>query len=138
MNKLSLSAQVTAHWKKFFHDQLPEKYTAEQVKSIKKKFLKSVQTNVVYGPSSLSEFTRWRVKMIAEEFLAYSLGLELNSDPEPEEKMDENEEEESTESPREAAEDKGQVGDFSSLINNVLFISYEFSSTCQFAFMMFW
>uniref|UniRef100_A0A8C3U9D7 Leucine-rich repeat and WD repeat-containing protein 1 n=1 Tax=Catharus ustulatus TaxID=91951 RepID=A0A8C3U9D7_CATUS len=44
LNKLSLS-----------------KYTAEQVKSIKKKFLKSVQTNVVYGPSSLSEFTRWRV-----------------------------------------------------------------------------
>ncbi|KAF1442440.1 Leucine-rich repeat and WD repeat-containing protein 1, partial [Eudyptula minor] len=109
---------VTAHWEKFFRDQLPEKYTAEQVKSIKKKFLKSVQTNVVYGPSSLSEFTRWRVKMIAEEFLAYSLGLELNTDPEPEEKMDENEEE-STESPREAAEDVGQVGDFSSYINNV-------------------
>uniref|UniRef100_A0A8C5T2A9 Leucine-rich repeat and WD repeat-containing protein 1 n=1 Tax=Malurus cyaneus samueli TaxID=2593467 RepID=A0A8C5T2A9_9PASS len=52
---------VTAHWEKFFRDQLPEKHTAEQVKSIKKKFLKSVQTNVVYGPSSLSEFTRWRV-----------------------------------------------------------------------------
>ncbi|XP_010021200.1 PREDICTED: leucine-rich repeat and WD repeat-containing protein 1 [Nestor notabilis] len=109
VNSRKLTSKVTAHWKKFFHDQLPEKYTAEQVKSIKKKFLKSVQTNVVYGPSSLSEFTRWRVKMIAEEFLAYSLGLELNSDPEPEEKMDENEEEESTESPREAAEDKGQV-----------------------------
>ncbi|KFP48457.1 Leucine-rich repeat and WD repeat-containing protein 1, partial [Cathartes aura] len=49
-----------------------------------------------------------KVKMIAEEFLAYSLGLELNTDPEPEEKMDESEEE-STESPREAAEDVGQV-----------------------------
>lgn len=75
--------------------------------------------------------------MIAEEFLAYSLGLELNTDPEPEEKMDENEEE-STESPREAAEDVGQVGDFSSYINNVLFISYEISSTCQFTFMTLW
>ncbi|XP_030328120.1 leucine-rich repeat and WD repeat-containing protein 1 isoform X2 [Strigops habroptila] len=108
VNSRKLTSKVTAHWEKFFRDQLPEKHTAEQVKSIKKKFLKSVQTNVVYGPSSLSEFTRWRVKMIAEEFLAYSLGLELNSDPEPEEKVDENEEEESTESPRAAAEDKGQ------------------------------
>ncbi|NXH28902.1 LRWD1 protein, partial [Myiagra hebetior] len=108
VNSRKLTSKVTAHWEKFFRDQLPEKYTAEQVKSIKKKFLKSVQTNVVYGPSSLSEFTRWRVKMIAEEFLAYSLGLELNSDTELEEKMDENEEE-STESPREAAEDVTQV-----------------------------
>lgn len=75
--------------------------------------------------------------MIAEELLACSLGLELNTDPEPEEKMDENEEE-STESPREAAEDMAQVGDFSSYINNVLFISYKFSSTCQFTFMTLW
>ncbi|NWX30121.1 LRWD1 protein, partial [Notiomystis cincta] len=118
VNSRKLTSKVTAHWEKFFRDQLPEKYTAEQVKSIRKKFLKSVQTNVVYGPSSLSEFTRWRVKMIAEEFLAYSLGVELNSDTEPEEKTDENEEE-STESPREAAEDVAQVGDFSSYISNV-------------------
>ncbi|KFP74180.1 Leucine-rich repeat and WD repeat-containing protein 1 [Apaloderma vittatum] len=108
VNSRKLTSKVTAHWEKFFRDQLPEKYTAEQVNSIKKKFLKSVQTNVVCGPSSLSEFTRWRVKMIAEEFLAYSLGLELNTDPEPEEKMDESEEE-STESPTEATEDVSQV-----------------------------
>ncbi|NXM31903.1 LRWD1 protein, partial [Oxyruncus cristatus] len=108
VNSRKLTSKVTAHWEKFFRDQLPEKYTAEQVKSIRKKFLKSVQTNVVYGPSSLSEFTRWRVKMIAEEFLSYSLGLELNSDTETEEKADENEEE-SMESPREAAEDVAQV-----------------------------
>ncbi|KFV82960.1 Leucine-rich repeat and WD repeat-containing protein 1 [Struthio camelus australis] len=108
VNSRKLTSKVTAHWEKFFRDQLPEKYTAEHVKSIKKKFLKSVQTHVVYGPSSLSEFTRWRVKMIAEEFLASSLGLEENTDPEPEEEIGENEEE-STESPREVAEDVGQV-----------------------------
>ncbi|NXA03749.1 LRWD1 protein, partial [Sapayoa aenigma] len=118
VNSRKLTSKVTAHWEKFFRDQLPEKYTAEQVKSVKKKFLKSVQTNVVYGPSSLSEFTRWRVKMIAEEFLSYSLGLELNSDTEPEEKTDENEEE-STESSREAAEDVAQVCDVSSYICSV-------------------
>ncbi|NXR20792.1 LRWD1 protein, partial [Cinclus mexicanus] len=122
VNSRKLTSKVTAHWEKFFRDQLPEKHTAEQVKSIKEKFLKSVQTNVVYGPSSLSEFTRWRVKMIAEEFLACSLGLELNSDTEPEEKTDENEEE-STESPREAAEDMAQVSDFSSYIHNALSVT---------------
>lgn len=75
--------------------------------------------------------------MIAEEFLAGSLGVELNSDTEPEEKTDENEEE-STESPREAAEDVAQVGDFSSYISNVLSLSWEFSSSCQFTFMTLW
>ncbi|NXY50643.1 LRWD1 protein, partial [Ceuthmochares aereus] len=108
VNSHKLTSKVTAHWEKFFRDQLPEKHTAEQAKAIKKKFLKSVETNVMYGPSSLSEFTRWRVKMIAEEFVAYSLGLELNADTEPEEKRDESAEE-STESPSEAADDVGQV-----------------------------
>ncbi|NWR76735.1 LRWD1 protein, partial [Centropus unirufus] len=108
VNSLKLTSKVTAHWEKFFRDQLPEKHTAEQVKAIQKKFLKSVQTNVVYGPSSLSEFTRWRVKMIAEEFLACSLGLELNTNAELEEEMDEDKEE-STKSPSEAAGDVGQV-----------------------------
>ncbi|NXP50416.1 LRWD1 protein, partial [Heliornis fulica] len=108
VNSRKLTSKVTAHWEKFFRDQLPEKHTAEQAKSIKKKFLESVQTNVVHGPSSLSEFTRWRVKMIAEEFLTYSLGLELNTDSEPDEKMDENEEE-STENLKEAAEEVDQV-----------------------------
>ncbi|XP_064021876.1 leucine-rich repeat and WD repeat-containing protein 1 isoform X2 [Pogoniulus pusillus] len=56
-----LTSKVTAHWEKFFRDQLPEKHTAEQVRSIKEKFLESAQANIVYGPSSLSEFTRWRV-----------------------------------------------------------------------------
>uniref|UniRef100_A0A8C5T546 Leucine rich repeats and WD repeat domain containing 1 n=1 Tax=Malurus cyaneus samueli TaxID=2593467 RepID=A0A8C5T546_9PASS len=68
---------VTAHWEKFFRDQLPEKHTAEQVKSIKKKFLKSVQTNVVYGPSSLSEFTRWRWEELHSGFIRALHSLEL-------------------------------------------------------------
>lgn len=75
--------------------------------------------------------------MIAEEFLAYSLGLELNTDPEPEEKTEENEEE-SAESPSEAAEDVGQVSDLSSCVNSVLFVPYEFSNTCQFTFVTLW
>ncbi|NXU59665.1 LRWD1 protein, partial [Turnix velox] len=113
-----LTSKVIAHWEKFFRGQVPENHTAEQVRSIKKKFLNSVETNIVDGPSSLTEFTRWRVKMIAEEVVASSLGLDLNSDPEPDETMDESEEE-STESSGEAAEDVQQVGDFSTDINSV-------------------
>lgn len=108
VNSQKLTSKVTAHWEKFFAGQLPEKHTAEQLRSIKEKFLESAQTNITYGPSSLSEFTRWRVKMIAEEFLSSSLGLELNTDPEPEEETEESEEE-ATESPREAALDVTQV-----------------------------
>uniref|UniRef100_A0A8C0EJG0 Leucine-rich repeat and WD repeat-containing protein 1 n=1 Tax=Bubo bubo TaxID=30461 RepID=A0A8C0EJG0_BUBBB len=56
-------------------NKLSLSYTAEQVKSIKKKFLKSVQTNVVYGPSSLSEFTRWRVGYVPLTLLLFRQGL---------------------------------------------------------------
>ncbi|KFV65737.1 Leucine-rich repeat and WD repeat-containing protein 1, partial [Dryobates pubescens] len=108
VNSQKLTSKVTAHWEKFFAGQLPEKHTAEQLRTIKEKFLESAQTNITYGPSSLSEFTRWRVKMIAEEFLSSSLGLELNTDPEPEEETEESEEE-ATESPREAALDVSQI-----------------------------
>lgn len=52
----------------------------------------------------------YKVKMIAEEFLTCSLGLELNTDTETEENMDENEEE-SAESSKEAAEEEAKVGD---------------------------
>uniref|UniRef100_A0A8C5T4Q5 Leucine-rich repeat and WD repeat-containing protein 1 n=1 Tax=Malurus cyaneus samueli TaxID=2593467 RepID=A0A8C5T4Q5_9PASS len=77
VNSRKLTSKVTAHWEKFFRDQLPEKHTAEQVKSIKKKFLKSVQTNVVYGPSSLSEFTRWRWEELHSGFIRALHSLEL-------------------------------------------------------------
>ncbi|XP_074870124.1 leucine-rich repeat and WD repeat-containing protein 1 isoform X1 [Carettochelys insculpta] len=108
VNSRELTSKVTAHWEKNFRSQLPEKFSAEHVKFIKKKFLKSAQTHVIYGPSSLSEFTRWRVKMIAEELLASLLGQEENTNPEPQERVEANEEE-TTENPREVGEDIAQV-----------------------------
>ncbi|NXP76873.1 LRWD1 protein, partial [Ramphastos sulfuratus] len=113
-NSRKLTSKVTAHWEKFFRDQLPENHTAEQVRSIKEKFLESAQANIVCGPNSLSEFTRWRVKMIAEEFLSSSLGLQLNTDPEPQEEVEESEEED-TEHPGEATVD-AQVAAFPSAL----------------------
>ncbi|XP_019400955.1 PREDICTED: leucine-rich repeat and WD repeat-containing protein 1 isoform X2 [Crocodylus porosus] len=106
-----LTSKVTTYWEKNFRDQLPKDCTAEDVKAIRKKFLKSVQTHVTFGPGSLREFTRWRVKTIAEEFLKSLLGQEENTNPELEERVDDDdeEEEENTESPGEAMEEVDQV-----------------------------
>lgn len=80
--------------------------------------------------------------MIAEEFLSYSLGLELNTDTETEEKMDENEEE-SAEGPKEDAEDVGKVGDLPFTLTIPFFSFFFFffnklSSACQFTCMVLW
>ncbi|XP_032633911.1 leucine-rich repeat and WD repeat-containing protein 1 isoform X1 [Chelonoidis abingdonii] len=104
VNSRELTSKVTAHWERHFRSQLPEKYSAEHVKFLRKKFLKSAQTQVIYGPSSLGEFTRWRVKMIAEELLASMLGQEENTNPETQERVEDNEEE-TTENPREVGND---------------------------------
>ncbi|EMP28876.1 Leucine-rich repeat and WD repeat-containing protein 1 [Chelonia mydas] len=104
VNSRELTSKVTAHWERHFRSQLPEKYSAEHVMFIRKKFLKSAQTHVIYGPSSLGEFTRWRVKMIAEELLASMQGQEENTHPETQERM-EDDDEETTENPREVGED---------------------------------
>ncbi|XP_077167591.1 leucine-rich repeat and WD repeat-containing protein 1 [Paroedura picta] len=92
VNSRELTTRVTAHWGKNFRNQLPKTLSPEQLKSIRKKFVKSAQAHVAYGPSSLSDFTRWRVKMIAEEFLT-SLIQEDNPAPEAGEKTEEEEEE---------------------------------------------
>ncbi|XP_059573019.1 leucine-rich repeat and WD repeat-containing protein 1 isoform X2 [Alligator mississippiensis] len=109
INSQKLTSKVTTYWEKNFRDQLPKDCTAEDVKAIRKKFLKSVQTHVIVGPSSLREFTRWRVKTIAEELLVSLLGQEENTNPELEERMDDEEEEENTESSGEVMEEVDQV-----------------------------
>ncbi|KAL8198812.1 UNVERIFIED_CONTAM: hypothetical protein K2H54_024703 [Gekko kuhli] len=60
VNSRELTSRVTAHWGKNFRNQLSKTLSPEQLKSIRKKFVKSAQTHVAYGPSSLSDFTRWR------------------------------------------------------------------------------
>uniref|UniRef100_A0A8D0BW18 Leucine-rich repeat and WD repeat-containing protein 1 n=1 Tax=Salvator merianae TaxID=96440 RepID=A0A8D0BW18_SALMN len=94
VNSRELTSRVTAHWGKNFRNQLPKTLTPEQLKSVRKKFIRSAQANVAYGPSSLSDFTRWRVKMIAEEFLTSLTSQEGKNDLEVEESMEEEEEEE--------------------------------------------
>ncbi|XP_066490840.1 leucine-rich repeat and WD repeat-containing protein 1 [Tiliqua scincoides] len=79
VNSRELTSRVTAHWGKNFRNQLPKTLSPEQLKVIRKKFIRSAQAHVAYGPSSLSDFTRWRVKMIAEEFLASLVNQEDKS-----------------------------------------------------------
>uniref|UniRef100_A0A8D0H3D8 Leucine-rich repeat and WD repeat-containing protein 1 n=1 Tax=Sphenodon punctatus TaxID=8508 RepID=A0A8D0H3D8_SPHPU len=107
VNSQELANRVTAHWEKNFRSQLSKAFSFEHMKSIKKKFVKSAQAHVVCGPSSLSEFTRWRVKTIAEEFLASLMEEEEKTTPGSGEEMEE--EEGHTESPKEDRNDVGQI-----------------------------
>ncbi|XP_044285881.1 leucine-rich repeat and WD repeat-containing protein 1 [Varanus komodoensis] len=102
INSRELTSRVSAHWGKSFRTQLPKTFSPEQLKSVRKKFIRSAQAHVAYGPSSLSDFTRWRVKMIAEEFLT-SL---MNQGEKPSSEMGETLEEEEEEEEEEEAEEK--------------------------------
>ncbi|KAL1768714.1 leucine-rich repeat and WD repeat-containing protein 1 [Sigmodon hispidus] len=56
-----LTSRVTAYWEKLKATVNPEEEAD---------FVRSVVRDVRYGPESLSEFTQWRVRMIAEKLVA--------------------------------------------------------------------
>ncbi|KAL6056245.1 hypothetical protein STEG23_020614 [Scotinomys teguina] len=62
-----LTNRVTAHWEKFMATKSPEE---EAVDKFQAEFVRSAVRDVHYGPESLSEFTQWRVRMIAEKLVA--------------------------------------------------------------------
>ncbi|XP_072099341.1 leucine-rich repeat and WD repeat-containing protein 1 [Mobula birostris] len=70
INSRQLKCQVNAYWDKKYKSQLSESSTADEIRAIGNNFVKSAVANVKYGPNSLSEFTKWRVEMIASELLA--------------------------------------------------------------------
>ncbi|KAM6466361.1 leucine-rich repeat and WD repeat-containing protein 1 isoform 1-T2 [Liasis olivaceus] len=109
VNSRELTSRVSAHWGKNFQNQMPKTLSPEQLKSIRKKFIRSAQAHVAYGPSSLSDFTRWRVKMIAEEFLTSLINQEHKPATEAAESMEEQEEEEEKE--EEGGEEGGEEGE---------------------------
>nr|XP_034995010.1 leucine-rich repeat and WD repeat-containing protein 1 isoform X3 [Zootoca vivipara] len=113
VNSRELTSRVSSHWGKNFRKQLPKTPSPEQLKSVRKKFIKSAQAHVSYGPSSLSDFTRWRVKMIAEEFLTSLLNQEDKAtskvgESAKEEGEEEEEEEEKEEEEEEEEEEKDE------------------------------
>ncbi|XP_067864105.1 leucine-rich repeat and WD repeat-containing protein 1 [Heptranchias perlo] len=93
VNSRQLMSQVTAFWEKNYKAQLSESSTAAEIRAVGKTFVKSAVAKIKYGPNSLSEFTKWRVEMIAAEFVASLLQHEqqVSSDSEGSENEDEDE-----------------------------------------------
>ncbi|XP_006971329.1 leucine-rich repeat and WD repeat-containing protein 1 [Peromyscus maniculatus bairdii] len=73
-----LTNRVTALWEKFMATVRPE----EEADKSQADFVRSAVRDVHYGPESLSEFTQWRVRMIAEKLVA-SGGAEVQEADEP-------------------------------------------------------
>ncbi|XP_074120245.1 leucine-rich repeat and WD repeat-containing protein 1 isoform X1 [Sminthopsis crassicaudata] len=62
-----LTSRVTAYWEKNYKVQLESR---TQARELHKEFVKSAVREVRYGPESLSDFTQWKVKMIAQQLVA--------------------------------------------------------------------
>lgn len=69
VNSRQLKCQVNAYWNKKYKARLSESSTPDEIRAVGNRFVKSAVANIKYGPNSLSEFTKWRVEMIASEIL---------------------------------------------------------------------
>ncbi|KAG7217053.1 hypothetical protein INR49_027592 [Caranx melampygus] len=62
-----LRTRITALWEKSFH--LPDPITAEKVSTLQTNFINTARQQIKFGPSSVSDFTKWRVEILAKEYL---------------------------------------------------------------------
>uniref|UniRef100_A0A673GQT8 Leucine-rich repeat and WD repeat-containing protein 1-like n=1 Tax=Sinocyclocheilus rhinocerous TaxID=307959 RepID=A0A673GQT8_9TELE len=62
-----LRKRVIGVWERSF--SLPDPITAQSLAAVEKRFVHAACTQIKYGPNSLSEYTKWRVEMIAKEYL---------------------------------------------------------------------
>ncbi|XP_060719562.1 leucine-rich repeat and WD repeat-containing protein 1 isoform X1 [Tachysurus vachellii] len=67
VNSEILRKRVIVVWEKNF--SLPDPATSQSLKDLEKKFVNAACFQVKYGPSSLNDYTKWRVEMIAKEYL---------------------------------------------------------------------
>ncbi|XP_071783079.1 leucine-rich repeat and WD repeat-containing protein 1 [Centroberyx gerrardi] len=63
----NLRTRVVALWEKSFC--LPDPFTPEKMANLEKDFVNTARHQVKFGPSSVSDYTKWRVEMIAKEYL---------------------------------------------------------------------
>ncbi|MCI4394547.1 hypothetical protein PGIGA_G00170040 [Pangasianodon gigas] len=77
VNSEILRKRVIGVWEKNF--SLPDPPTSQSLNELEKKFVNAACFQVKYGPSSLNDYTKWRVEMIAKEY------LKSLTDPEKEE-----------------------------------------------------
>ncbi|XP_049449015.1 leucine-rich repeat and WD repeat-containing protein 1 [Epinephelus fuscoguttatus] len=63
----NLRTRIIAVWEKNFC--LPDPITAEKMTALEESFVNTARQQVKFGPSSVSDFTKWRVEIIAKEYL---------------------------------------------------------------------
>ncbi|XP_029303605.1 leucine-rich repeat and WD repeat-containing protein 1 isoform X2 [Cottoperca gobio] len=63
----NLRTRIIAIWEKSFH--LPDPITEEKLSTLRKDFVNTARQQVRFGPSSVSDFTKWKVEIMAKEFL---------------------------------------------------------------------
>ncbi|XP_067264250.1 leucine-rich repeat and WD repeat-containing protein 1 [Chanodichthys erythropterus] len=61
-----LRKRVIGLWERSF--TLPDPITTQSLAAMEKSFVNAVQSQIKYGPSSLSDYTKWRLEMIANEY----------------------------------------------------------------------
>ncbi|XP_060769425.1 leucine-rich repeat and WD repeat-containing protein 1 isoform X2 [Neoarius graeffei] len=67
VNTEILWKRVIGVWEKNF--TLPDPPTSQSLNELEKNFVNAACFQVKYGPSSLNDYTKWRVEMIAKEYL---------------------------------------------------------------------
>lgn len=55
--------QVIGLWERSF--TLPDPITTQSLAAVEKSFVNAVESQIKYGPSSLSDYTKWRVGTLA-------------------------------------------------------------------------
>ncbi|XP_073335893.1 leucine-rich repeat and WD repeat-containing protein 1 [Pagrus major] len=63
----NLMTRITAVWEKSFC--LPDPITTEKMSALETSFVDTARNQVKFGPSSVSDFTKWRVEILAKEYL---------------------------------------------------------------------
>ncbi|XP_076017363.1 leucine-rich repeat and WD repeat-containing protein 1 isoform X2 [Genypterus blacodes] len=70
----NLRKRIIMVWEKSF--SLPDLITPEKMTALEKKFVSAAREQVKYGPSSIGDFTKWRVEIMASEYLRSLRGEE--------------------------------------------------------------
>ncbi|TKS83239.1 Leucine-rich repeat and WD repeat-containing protein 1 ORC-associated protein [Collichthys lucidus] len=62
----NLRTRIIAVWEKSF--SLPDPITAEKMSTLEADFVRTARQQVKFGPSSVSDFTKWKVAILAKEY----------------------------------------------------------------------
>ncbi|XP_014838691.1 PREDICTED: leucine-rich repeat and WD repeat-containing protein 1 isoform X1 [Poecilia mexicana] len=63
----NLRTRMIAVWERSF--SLPDPVSAEKLSSLEKNFVSAARQQVKFGPTSVADFTKWRVEILAKEYL---------------------------------------------------------------------